>query len=228
MSTSELKMNIVGKRILFGFLVLVLGYLLVSVVVSNKLSAIEINIRSQITEQTAVLVAIAEATSRNGGDQVTESIAPDCPAVDRVQFDSLLNQLNAGLSHSQLIELDRLFGRCGGTFAKRKAVMATRLAREVEVYAGYVNQLGAIQGSDQTDAFLVTTWQELTEIEQAQSTYFSQLVTLQDRIITTLLNGKSATSPEIVEILQEVMDVKGELLLSNQRASEIRSALVPL
>ena len=203
-------------------------YLLVTSLVDHRLEALETTTVAQIAEQETLLVAIAEATARNGADAVTEAIVRDCTLQERSDFDDLLSRLDDGLSRSQLIELERLFGRCGSFYAERKAVMVARLAREIEIYGAYVQQLHTITDADVSEAYPVSVWQDLASKEREQSELFSQLVTAQDEIITTLLAGKPATSPEITAILQEVREIQETLIVSNRQAANIRATLVSL
>lgn len=213
-------------------LVLVLGiavmYLGVTSLVDKRFNEIEKNTREQIAEQQTLLVAIAEATARNGADAVTESIVRDCSLPERSEFDNLLGRLDAGLSQAQLTELERLFGRCGTFYSERKSVMVSRLSREIEIYDSYVTQLGVIRGEDLSSEFALTDWKNLASEEKKQSELFARLVTLQDNIIATLLTGRSVQSTEIIEILQQVREVQQTLVVANAQASKVRARLIPL
>jgi hypothetical protein len=214
-------------KVIGAFLLgVVLVYFLVNVLTENRFQDLELQTRLLISEQEAVLATIAETTARNGADSVTEKIVKDCSVSERSSFDTLLGQLNNGLSQSQLVELERLFGRCGSFYAERKSVMVSRLAREIEVYESYVNQLSVIQGEDNASEFQITQWNKLAEEEQKQSALFSELVTKQDQIINTLLAGKSASSPEIIEILREVKEIQETLVVINAQVANVRSELV--
>ena len=193
---------------------------------NQRLSELEAETKVTISEQKTVLATIAETTARNGADSVTEKIIIDCPVSERSSFDTLLGNLNNGLTRTQLIELERLFGRCGSFFAERKSVMVARLAREIEVYETFVQQLGIITGDDVNKEFQIEQWNKLAQEEKKQSELFSQLVIKQDKIISTLLDGKSANSPEIIEILREVKEVQETLVVTNQQVSNVRQELV--
>jgi cell fate (sporulation/competence/biofilm development) regulator YlbF (YheA/YmcA/DUF963 family) len=106
--------------------------------------------------------------------------------------------------------------------------MVARLSRELEVYESRIDQLSLIVGEDQSETFALAEWNRLVEAEQKQSRLFSELVTKQDEIITTLLSGSSADSEEIREILREVQETRETLSVTNQQASTIRSELVSL
>ncbi|MCB9810208.1 hypothetical protein H6781_01250 [Candidatus Nomurabacteria bacterium] len=217
-----------GKNLvvlLIGMLVMYFG---VTTMVDKRFAEFETNTRSQITEQLVLVSAISEATSRNGADAVTESIVKDCSVSERIQFDDLLNNLNNNLNRTQLTELERLFGRCGSFYSERKSVMVARLTREVEILEGYVNQLSVILDKDISSEYSLEDWKKLSEEEKKQSELFANLVVLQDEIISTLLSGKNAQSPEIEEILQQVREVQETLLVANAQASALRSRLISL
>jgi len=203
-------------------------YLLVNSLVDIRFRELELSTRAQISDQEKLLVTIAETTARNGADKITESIVIDCATDERNRFDTLLDQLNTQLPKSDLVELERLFGRCGTFYSLRKSVMVTRLARETEIYADYVNQLSIITKEDQSEIFKVATWQALTSEERNQSDEFSQLVRLQDRIITALLAGNTADSTQITDILSEVQVVQQALSETKAKANVLKGELSPL
>lgn len=216
------------KKISVVLLGIGLLYLLVNAIVDFRLRDIAHNLQLQIAEQEAVLATVAETTARNGADAVTESIIRDCPLTERVAFDTLLGRLDAGLSQEELSELDRLFGRCGGFFAERKAVMVARLSREIEVYEDYVHQLGIVVRKDLTEANSLNKWQDLQQAEQNQSELFAELVRLQDQIITALLDGNSQDSSAVRALVQEAHETRGTLVVSSKQASSIRAELISL
>jgi plasmid maintenance system killer protein len=100
------------------------------------------------------------------------------------------------------------------------------LAREIEVYETYVIQLVVILDADVADEFQIDLWNKLAQEEKKQSNLFSRLVNTQDQIITTLLSGKSANSVEIKEILQEVKEIQGNLVVANKQVANIRAELI--
>lgn len=205
-----------------------LMFLLVNTIVDKRLEQFESEARLNIANQETTLLVIAETTARNGADTVTESIVRDCTVDERSRFESLLNRLNNPLNKTELLELERLFGRCGSFYSERKSLMVSRLSREIEVYEVYVRQLSKITNKDLADLYQVPKWNQLAEAETKQSQLFTQLVHLQDRIITTLLDGKSQTSVEISEILEEVKEVQESLAYTNKQAGIVRSELASL
>jgi hypothetical protein len=199
-----------------------------SIIVSERLEGLESTSRVQIAGQKALLATIAETTARNGADAITESIVIDCALDDRSRFDQLLGSLDQGLLQSELIELEQLFGACGSFFAERKAVMVARLSREIEIFSDQISLLAEITNVNEAAAEQLGSWQVLAENEQTQSVLFSNLVRLQKQIIDTLLEGKSATSPEIVIILNEVRETREALLLTKTQTDTLRANLTSL
>lgn len=224
--------NVIGARLLrYGGAVIIAVFVVygaASAVVSERLETYELNAREIIADQQATLVAIAEATARNGADAVTEAVVRDCTIKERSEFDELLGSLDRGLDQRQLATLERLFGRCGGFYSERKAVMVARLAREIEVYETYVSQLSSIVQEDLTIPFNVERWKDLAAEERRQSDLFARLVSLQDQIITTLLSGSTPSSPAMQSILQEAREVQETLMVASKQAAVIRAELVSL
>jgi hypothetical protein len=215
--------------LLAGIVTAVVIVYVVSLQVTNaRLEQLSSHTETTLAEQQTLLVAIAEATARNGADSVTESVIKDCPANERNQFDDLLSNLNHGLSNTELTTLERLFGRCGAFYAQRKAVMVSRLAREIEVYEYYVEQLSLITGNDQSEIYSIEEWQTLVAEEQKISSLFAELVSLQDEIITSLLAGNSSQSDELSAILLKANEVQETLVVANTQAGMMREQILPL
>ena len=205
-----------------------LTYVLVVIIVREKLDDLHKQVEVQLSQQQTLLTTIAQTTARNGADTVTEGIIKDCNITERTEFDTLLSKLDKGLTPVELTKLERLFSRCGQFYSQRKSVMVARLSREIEVYASYVDQLKAISTKKVVDSYNVPAWQNLAEEEKTQSDLFAKLVSQQETIISTLMAGKSAQSEEIKKILKEANDTQVALINANQRAAEVRQTLLPL
>lgn len=225
MQTENQKQSLKWKYLLAFLLGAVLVYGLVTIIVDNRLQQLEIETRVLISEQETVLATIAETTARNGADSVTEAIIRDCNITERSRFDTLLGSLDKGLTQSELVELERLFGRCGAFYSERKSVMVARLAREFEVYEAYVDQLEILRGSELDKEYSLEDWRMLVAEEQKQSESFTRLVALQDQIIAALLEGKTSQSEEIITILDEVREVQEALFMANTQSKTVRARL---
>tara|TARA_B100000508_G_scaffold37715_2_gene29514 strand:- start:16425 stop:17111 length:687 start_codon:yes stop_codon:yes gene_type:complete len=228
MTNSEPQNRNFVKKLAFVGGTLLLAYLFANSLIDSKFNDLEKSVRAQIASQETTLAAIAETTARNGADTITESIVRDCSIKERSSFDDLLGRLNDGLARYELVELERLFGRCGSFFSERKTIMVTRLAREIEIFETTVNQLAILEGDRVLGDYQVEQWKALSAEEKKQSELFAELVKKQDQIISTLLEGKSADSPEIIEILQEVREIQETLIVANKQASDIRKQLISL
>ncbi len=229
MNTASQSLHWLTKKNLLALIFgAVLLYLLVTVMVDQRLQDHEYNVRLLIADQESTLIAIAETTARNGADAVTESIVQDCNITEREEFDSLLGRLNSGLARSELQTLERLFGRCGSFYSDRKTVMVSRLAREIEVFESYVSLLSLISGKDIAPEMKVAEWQALAAEERQQSELFAQLVRIQDEIITLLLAGESTASPGMEEVLRSARETQEGLLYASKQSQRIRAELIPL
>ena len=214
--------KIIGVVVLCAVLV----YVLAQFFANQRLEASSNQTQLLISEQQSILATIAEITARNGADAVTESIVRDCTVAERSSFDSLLGDLNSGLTRSQLVELERLFGRCGSGYSERKSIMVSRLVREIEIYGTYVDQLSLINGTDESESYDLEQWRELAAAETKVSELFSDLVAKQDEIINALLNGSSPQSDDIQAILLEVNEIQETLTVTNTQVSRLRANLV--
>lgn len=230
MTNSDKQTNKKGNiKLLIAFLAgVALVYFIVTFVVDQRLSELQLQTKLLISDQETLIATIAETTARNGGDEVTERIIRDCALSERVRFDELLGNLNRNLSMSELVELERLFGRCGNFFAERKSVMVARLDREVQIYAAFVSQLSNLTDKETASKYRVADWQQLAELEKKQSELFTELVGVQDDIISALLDGNAADSEEVTAIVQRANEIQETLIVTNTQASQVRSSLVSL
>ncbi len=180
-----------------------------------------------IVEQEKNLLTLAEITRTNGADTATERIIVDCTYDERQQFDKLLDVLSASISKQQLTDLNTLFYKCGSFYADRKSVMATRLVREVAIYADYL-KLRSVMSGDNGDIKSVESWTNLAEAELKTAEFFNQLVSLQGKVITELNAGKNADSPEIAETLKEVNTVRGQMLVLSKQIEVYKTEALTL
>ncbi|MCD5381111.1 MAG: hypothetical protein LR008_00875 [Candidatus Pacebacteria bacterium] len=216
------------KTIALLIVVVVAAYFLVTTLVNNKFSEIEDSVMVQVYDQEELLKAIVKIVYADSTDLKIESVITDCNTSERTQFHDSLDRLNQNLSIQELKELELLFSRCGSFDSESKLILIARLTREVEVYETYVSTLSVITGGDVYSEFSVDKWKGLAAEEQRQALLYSNLVNLQGEIITSLLSGKDQASPEINKILQEVSEVKGNLIVLNQQTEKVRTELVPI
>ena len=226
--TSFFKKNQTLNRVLVGFICVAVLYTLATVLMQLRLKNLREQIVWQISEQRSLLVAVAETTARNGADVVTESIIKDCTVLERTEFDDLLGRLDKGLLNTDIVKLEGLFGRCGSFYAQRKALMVSRLGREVEVYINQIEQLETLTSSSVFETYKVDAWKHLVDQENTQSELFSSLVTQQDMIISTLMSGTRADSLQMKAILKRARETQESLLATNRQAADTRATLISL
>jgi succinate dehydrogenase flavin-adding protein (antitoxin of CptAB toxin-antitoxin module) len=215
----------------YRYVLTVLGSLLlfyIATVSMTQLRLVELRetIRGHAHVQHELAISVANLVSQNGADEMTAVVIRDCSPTERTEFDTLLGSLDTGLPLTELQELERLFSRCGDFFAQRKALMANRLTREVEVLESYLTQLATLEGDSVLSEYKLASWKQLAEEERKQGEHFLKLVALQGEIINALLEGKSAQSDEIEAILSEVSAVQGILIVANRQATTLRTGLL--
>ena len=181
----------------------------------SKLALTQID--AAISAQELLLVKLADITRVNGADAPTERIIVDCKATQRQRFDVLLDSLSGAITAVELAELDTLFYKCGGFYADRKSVMATRLVREVQIFSDYITLRESLQKMPSDQSKKIQSWQALAEAELKTAEYFNSLVSLQGTIINELCTGKSSASPEIVATLGEVNKVRGQMVVLSKQ-----------
>ena len=187
------------------------------------------NIDSRITQQEMLLTATADATRQNNADETLAKILADCTPAERQQFDTLLNKLSASISTPELNSLNNLFNKCGSFFADRRAVMASRLEREVGVYGDYVALRNSLLSEeDEVSNKRVTLWLQLADTEIKVAENISTLVKLQGDIINFLLQGKSKDSEEIATTLQAVESTRNNITVQNRQIENFRQEIISL
>jgi hypothetical protein len=226
MSTSEKQPLADWKMITWVIIGALVIYLFTAVITGTRLRDIQQTVRTEIDAQHVSLVTFAKTATSNEADTETLEIIRDCSKSEREQFYELLGNLNNKLTATQLSELQVLFGRCGDYYAVRKSIMTARLEREIDVYKSLVDILNAVTRQDNAAAFQLAAWDELAVVEKSESDSYSELVTLQDKIITALLAGKAPDSAQVKEILEEVAQAQADLKDASVRSAEIRSGLL--
>jgi hypothetical protein len=191
------------------------------VIVNQRLGIYANTIEQHVDTQTELLVSVAQITARNGADEVTAAIVRDCSGSNRVKFDELLGRLDGGLSQMELSEVKRLFGLCADFYANQKLAMAAHLSREIEVLKTLVTQLDVVSLTDQLKNNEISSWESLATYEQTQGEKAADLVQAQKLIIDLLIEGKTASSPEIIAILEGVRETKEAELYANTQSVKL-------
>jgi hypothetical protein len=218
----------VTVALILAVILLISLYFIVRYIVDNQNRDTVAALDTRIFDQEKLLISLAEATRVNGADAATERIIVDCKADERQQFDKLLDLLSANISASQLTELNTLFYKCGSFYSDRKSVMATRLVREVEVLSQYLTLRSVMSTVTDTESKKLESWKNLAEAELKTAEYFNQLVLLQGKIITELNSGKKPGSPELLATLNDVNNVRGQMLILSKQIEVFKSEALTL
>lgn len=201
-----------------------LGFSIAQFMNVRQMDEITTTVRLDMATQLTTLATLTEAMSRGGADTVTEQVIKDCSADERIRFDDLLSGLAGGLARTELVEVSRLFDRCGSFYSRQKAVMAARLEREVEVYERIANHQSLLTGDDEA-VFALESWRLIVSLEKEQSELYAKLVDLQGRIISALLDDEAANSAKITALLTEVKEILEMQSYNALKLRQIRETL---
>lgn len=191
---------------------------------SDFIQALEL----RISEQNLLLFSLAEITKRGGADEVVAEVVVDCTVTERQRFDRLLDSLSGTLPAPELRELELLYNRCGSFFYDRRVVMTSRMEREIVLLAEYLDLLATLKTVPDTQRARLGDWQLLVESETTMNQHFGKLVSLQGDIINSLVDGASASSAEIQDILSEVTDTRNLISVTASQSENLRQQLQTL
>ena len=169
-----------------------------------------------------MLATLAIRTDKNEVDTVVSEIIVDC--TNRVEFEELLVRLEL-LQHRDLIRVQQMLESCGPFYSQRKAVMITRLERELEALRNRVNLLSVLH--PRIGDFNLSNWEEVVSLERRRSDLLSEQVAIQREIVSFLISGKKSSAVEIRErvgragevfellgVLDKQIDAKRDVLIS--------------
>lgn len=182
---------------------------------------IEDEINQRISEQSDYLYELATLTDRNGADSAIETIVADCGRRD--EFDSLLVKLGS-LNKKDMVTLQSLYDSCGTFYAERKALMVTKLERELEIYADQVSLL-TILNSDVIHTSRLSEWQTLVAHEKTRSSLLLDQSILQTKIITLLISGSSKDSTAVHQLVRDAQDTWDLLGVADHTIDVLRENL---
>lgn len=186
-----------------------------------KERTVERKITSYIASQEERLHELATITDRNGADEAIETIIADCPRRD--EYESMLIALGT-LSKKDLVTLQTLFDSCGNFYAERKALMVSKLERELESYRDYIELYGILRTPDAYTERL-HIWDELVTLEKARSTLLTDQSILQAKILTLLISGSSVTGKEVSGHVSEARQIEELLGVQDHTIDELRASL---
>lgn len=176
---------------------------------------------AQLDAQRAILYELALITDRNDADEVISKIINDCPR--RAEFESLLNQLGT-LSKKELVTVQNLYESCGGFYAERKALMVSRLVRELDVAKQLYALLVLVDGTV-PEAYQLEVWESLTQLEQSRSELLTNQSEIQSRIITLLISGHTVGSSDVRTLVDEAQDIAEILNVRNHEIDKLHGQL---
>ena len=215
-----------NRQLIIGAIVGVLVvYLIVTMIVQNKLSGLQSYLDVEISEQVQELNELATIAGRGGSNDLTKIYVKDCPADERNKFDNLLSSLDTELSFTELRTLDDLFSLCGSVFADRRASMVAQLEQEIDVLNVYVTQKELLNDNYKEDSPL-PKWNELLDGEKEIRDLFYEQVAVQDQIIKMLLSGKAVNSAKLTDLRDTAGQVQGKLSAATEKTSSLRKELV--
>lgn len=218
-----------NKKIILAGILLILGALglrfALSALMTKHDAFVLATIDTSVTTQKKYLIAVADATRNNNGDDDINKVITDCKVNDRNRFDTLLDTLSKSITTNELTELNSLFDKCANFYALRKAVMTVHLNRAVTEYIELKRMRNQIHPYTSDIAVEFTTWQKIADSETKWSDYFSNLVTEQGLVIALFRNGKTATSPEVLKILEQVKNERAQLEVLGSEITQYRNSL---
>lgn len=190
--------------------------------VHSATRAVSDELALRINAQTDRIAELAVATARNGADEAIASAVEDCSRRD--EFDTLLGKLGS-LSYKELIEVQQLFESCGSFYAERKALMVSRMERELEVLEEYVALRTQIDERASEDA-RSTAWKELVAKEIERSILLKDQVVIQGNIIALLMKGSGPGSREVRSELEEAQQIMESLSVIGRQVEGFHDTLI--
>ncbi len=189
-------------QIALHLLILASAIVVGSVTANYNQRHIEEEIVQRISKQSDYLYELALVTDRNGADVAIETIVADCGRRD--EFDALLIKLGS-LHKKDLVTLQSLYDSCGNFYAERKALMVSKLERELESYTDHVSLL-SILDADAIHTTRLPEWEELIAHEKTRSSLLSEQSILQTKIISLLISGSPKESAEVNQLVRDAQD----------------------
>lgn len=182
---------------------------------------IEKSLTERIVAQEKRIYELAETTDRNGADADTSLIISDCPR--RADYEGYLVRL-ATLSKQELVVMQNLFESCSPFYIQQKALMVSKLDREIESHTEYVSLLSTLHDVSNYEA-RQEQFKMLAEVERQKSGLMTDQTDIQSKIISLLISGKSAQGSEVAVLLKEAQSI-GELLsVYDHRVDDIRAKI---
>ncbi len=216
-----MRRDMTTKNVLVGAVALALVCLGASFYVAREEAAMAATLEAKLAEQEMALTTLADLIDRDAADAVVTSLVSDCSSSDRERFDYLLSNLQT-LRSAELKEVELLFARCGSFYAERRALMVSRLERELMQYRSYVELYEQLDGRASMITYPTETWESLVALEVTRAAYTNDLVRIQGEIIASLLGGATVTSDSVTNALKRANETKENLSLAGVQRDTLR------
>lgn len=178
-------------------------------------------LKEKITEHSLIITDLTKLTDSNGIDTYAGAVLHDCPR--REEFETLLGNLNRS-SKQDLIHTQQLFESCGNFFAERKALVVAHLEQEYAMLTELAALLSILEDLD-SDVRRSLRADEIIVLEKDRSIHLSELVILQEKIITALLADNGAT--EVSTLAGEAREVNETLAVLDAQVDQLRAEIFP-
>lgn len=179
------------------------------------------SIKEHLDTQANKLWDLAVVTDRNGADEVISRIIADCPR--RGEYETLLNELGI-LSKKELITVQNLYESCGSFYAERKALMVSKLARELEIAEEYAEVLSYLDKKT-VSSYKLDTWKEIVSKEEMRSSLLSDQTIIQSKIIALLISGATSSSKDVRALVQEAQEITELLNVQDHEIDTLRGKI---
>lgn len=208
---------LVGGTLLIFACALVVGVWFVHYNQAN----LEDALKTILSEKNKTLIDLADITDRNGADETITRIVSDCAR--RGEYESLLVKLSS-LNMRDLLALQNLTDACGSFYAERKALMVSKLELEYVHYRETADLLSLLTTHEATE-YHTEEWSELVELEKVRSSLLTEQESIQEKIVSVLIQGLSVQSTEVVKLVQDAQEISDLLGVHNSRIDEKREFL---
>ncbi len=208
-------------QIAVHLLLIALAIIIGTMVSEYNQNRIQAEVTTRLFSQFDYMYELASITDRNGADEAIASIVADCGR--RQEFESLLIKLDS-LTKKDLITVQNLYDNCGNFYAERKALMVSKLERELQIYSDLVSLL-SIFDSNAEDVSNLTTWRDLVEKEKTRSTLLHDQSIFQQKIITLLISGSTKESKDVGILAHNAQETWDLLGVSDSTIDVLRESL---
>jgi hypothetical protein len=178
-------------------------------------------IEVKLADEREALAALADLTDNNGADETISRIIVDCPR--RQEYDNLLSTLGS-LSKRDLITVQNLSESCGNFYGERKALMVSRLDRELRNYKDLLALHESLSKKDLI-VYDLDSWSELVTLEKARSSLLDDLNMIQNQIISALISGHGVNSAEVNAFVSDAREKTELLSVYDKQIDGIREKL---